>query len=97
MSRERKQRRDARRRADPNWVMLQMVERIARTELRQLVTSEDRQRYQAELYERGVIVDMGPLPGGRGRQICFNLDGIDLPDGETPLHGLVDLIRKGNP
>lgn len=97
MSRERKQRRDAQPQLySPEW-FLQMVERIARAEQRQLLSAEDLQRYLAELFERGLIVDVGPHPCGRGRKISFRLDGIDLLNGEGSLSALADLLAGGNP
>ncbi len=97
MSRERKQRRDALRHLySPEW-FLQMVERIARSEQRQLLTSEDLQRYLAELFERGLSVKVGRHSDGRGRKITFRLDGIDLLNGETSLSALADLFAGGNP
>ncbi|MDX1969718.1 MAG: hypothetical protein SFV23_21270 [Planctomycetaceae bacterium] len=97
MSRERKQRRDARRRADPNWMVLQMVERIARIEDRQLLTNEDLQRYLAELFERGLRVEVRPRADGRSCQINFRLDGFDLLNSERSLSALGDLLAGGNP
>lgn len=94
MSRERKQRREARHQATYRWYT-RIFLTLAAAEGRRLNSIADLVAYVEELLERGVVVDKGPVPGCGRRHITFRLDKVPaLQDGNS-LSSIADLIRKG--
>lgn len=88
MSRQRKQNRDRRRGLER---LHRMVRIIAEVEGRSLNDASDVDDYRRELMRRGVIVDLGPHPSGRGRHLSFRFEHVQ---GLVPLTLIAEWLQN---
>lgn len=93
MSRERKEVRDRRRAASGSAWLQGLVNRFAASENRELNSGQERERYLQELRDRGVIVDQGDHPSGRGRKISLRFDQLNSGSGGPVFNSLESLLE----